>query len=78
MCRSWNEAVCDGAWGKLAARIGEKVRRALGNGLRKIEAWTERHGVALAAWPVDPVDPFFNVNTPEDAAEAERMAQDGA
>ena len=54
------------------------LRRALGNGLRKIEAWTERHGVALAAWPVEPVDPFFNVNTPEDAAEAERMAQDGA
>lgn len=26
---AWNEAVCDGAWGKLAARIGEKVRRAL-------------------------------------------------
>ena len=26
---AWNEAVCDGAWGKLAARIGEKVRRAI-------------------------------------------------
>ena len=24
-----NDAVCDGAWGKLAARIGEKVRRAI-------------------------------------------------
>jgi molybdenum cofactor guanylyltransferase len=54
------------------------LRRALGAGLRKIEAWTETHGVALAAWPAEPVDPFFNVNTPEDAAEAERMAQRGA
>ena len=35
---------------------------------------TARHGVALADWPVDPVDPFFNVNTPEDAAEADRIA----
>jgi hypothetical protein len=26
---SWNEAVCDGAWGRLAARVGEKVRRGL-------------------------------------------------
>jgi hypothetical protein len=26
---AWNEAVCDGAWGKLAARAGEKIRQAL-------------------------------------------------
>ena len=43
-------------------------------GLRKIEVWTTRHGVALADWPAAPVDPFFNVNTPEDAAEADRIA----
>jgi molybdopterin-guanine dinucleotide biosynthesis protein A len=42
--------------------------------LRKIEAWTARHGVAIADWPDAPVDPFFNVNTPEDAAQAERIA----
>jgi molybdopterin-guanine dinucleotide biosynthesis protein A len=42
--------------------------------LRKIEVWTARHGVALADWPVAPVDPFFNVNTPEDAATATRLA----
>ena len=43
-------------------------------GLRKIEVWTARHGVALAEWPAAPVDPFFNVNTPEDVAEATRLA----
>ena len=43
--------------------------------LRKIEIWTARHGVALADWPADPVDPFFNVNTPDDAAAAEKLAQ---
>ena len=42
--------------------------------LRKIEAWTARHGVAIADWPAAPFDPFFNVNTPADAAEAERIA----
>ena len=42
--------------------------------LRKIEMWTERHGVALATWPDAPFDPFFNVNTPEDAAKAETVA----
>ena len=51
------------------------LRRALvDEGLRKIDIWTARHGVALAEWPDTPVDPFFNVNTPEDAAEAERAA----
>jgi molybdenum cofactor guanylyltransferase len=43
--------------------------------LHKIEAWTARHGIAIADWPATPVDPFFNVNTPEDAAEAERLAE---
>jgi molybdenum cofactor guanylyltransferase len=51
------------------------LRRAVvAEGLRKIEVWTARHGVALAEWPADPVDPFFNVNTPEDAAQAQRFA----
>jgi molybdopterin-guanine dinucleotide biosynthesis protein A len=36
--------------------------------------WTARHGIAIADWPTAPIDPFFNVNTPEDVAEAERVA----
>jgi molybdopterin-guanine dinucleotide biosynthesis protein A len=55
--------------------LREDLRRALiDEGLHKIEAWTARHGVAIADWPVAPVDPFFNVNTPEDVAEADRIA----
>ena len=51
------------------------LRKALiEEGLHKIEIWTARHGVAIADWPTVPVDPFFNVNTPEDAAEASRIA----
>jgi len=51
------------------------LRRAVvSEGLRKIEVWTARHGVALAEWPAEPIDPFFNVNTPEDAAQAQRFA----
>jgi len=42
--------------------------------LRKIEVWTARHGIAIADWPAEPIDPFFNVNTPEDAARAETIA----
>jgi molybdenum cofactor guanylyltransferase len=55
--------------------LREDLRRALvEEGLHKIEIWTARHGVAIADWPAEPVDPFFNVNTPEDAAQAEAIA----
>jgi len=51
------------------------LRNALMNeGLHKIEIWTARHGVAIAEWPDHPTDPFFNVNTPEDAARANEIA----
>ena len=43
-------------------------------GLHKIEVWTSRHGVAIAEWPDRPVDPFFNVNTPEDRDRATAIA----
>ena len=67
----WRHPVV-GLW-PLALR--EDLRRALTkDGMRKIEIWTARHGVAIADWPDQPVDPFFNVNTPEDAARAERIA----
>jgi molybdopterin-guanine dinucleotide biosynthesis protein A len=55
--------------------LRDDLRQALTvEGLHKIEVWTARHGVAIADWPDRPVDPFFNVNTPEDAAEAIRIA----
>ncbi len=67
----WRHPVI-GLW-PLALR--EDLRKALvEDGMRKIEVWTARHGVAIADWPDQPVDPFFNVNTPEDAARAERIA----
>jgi molybdopterin-guanine dinucleotide biosynthesis protein A len=54
--------------------LRDDLRRALTEeGLRKIEIWTARHGLALADWPAEPVDPFFNVNTPDDAAAAEQI-----
>jgi molybdopterin-guanine dinucleotide biosynthesis protein A len=49
------------------------LREALKGGLRKIVLWTDRHGAGIAEFPSDPFDPFFNINTPEDIAEAERL-----
>jgi molybdenum cofactor guanylyltransferase len=54
--------------------LRHNLREAVvGEGLRKIEVWTAQHGVALADWPTEPVDPFFNVNTPEDVAAADSV-----
>ena len=43
-------------------------------GVRKVDAWTRRFRRAIATFPAEPVDPFFNANTPEQLAEAERLA----
>jgi molybdopterin-guanine dinucleotide biosynthesis protein A len=54
--------------------LRRELRKALvEEEVRKIEAWTSRYGVAIADWPAEPIDPFFNVNTPDDAAAAERF-----
>ena len=55
--------------------LREDLRQALtSDGVRKVEEWAARYVLGVAEWPARPVDPFFNVNTPEQAAEAERMA----
>ncbi len=51
----------------------------LDSGERRMQGWIERHAFAAVAFPSavcdgEPFDPFFNVNTPEDLATAERYA----
>lgn len=60
-------------FGLWPVRLRDNLRAALEGGLRKIVLWTDGHGAGLAAFPSRPFDPFFNVNTPEDVALAERM-----
>lgn len=63
-------------FGLWPTRLADQLRRALAEeGMRKIDAWTARHRLAVVAWPLLPFDPFFNVNTPEDLGEAERLAR---
>jgi molybdopterin-guanine dinucleotide biosynthesis protein A len=42
--------------------------------LHKVGAYMRRHEPAIVEWPIAGVDPFFNVNTPADLAEADRLA----
>lgn len=55
--------------------LREDLRAALSGGLRKIVLWTDRHAAGLVRFEAAPFDPFFNVNTPEDIARAERIAE---
>ena len=59
-------------------RVAPALRRAVQDGLRKIDAFTGRYATVPVEWPVGDADPFFNVNTPEDLAEAGRLARGGA
>jgi len=55
--------------------LREELRQALTReGVRKVESWSARHHIATAVWPAEPLDPFFNANTADDLAEAERLA----
>ncbi|MEL7149464.1 MAG: molybdenum cofactor guanylyltransferase MobA [Pseudomonadota bacterium] len=53
--------------------LRDDLRTALNDGVRKVVQWTDSHGTAMADFPVVGFDPFFNVNTPDDLAEAERL-----
>jgi molybdenum cofactor guanylyltransferase len=54
--------------------LAEPLRYALvSEEMRKVDAWTARYKLADVEFAATPVDPFFNVNRPEDLAEAERL-----
>jgi molybdopterin-guanine dinucleotide biosynthesis protein A len=61
-----------GLW---SVALREELRHALVvEDIRKIDRWTARYRLATVTWPTTPVDPFFNANTVEDIAEADRLA----
>ncbi len=69
----WRHPVV-GLWN---VKLRDDLRHALTiEHLHKIEIWTGRHGVAIAEWPDKPVDPFFNVNSPEDRDRAAQIARE--
>ncbi|TWB91957.1 molybdenum cofactor guanylyltransferase [Bradyrhizobium macuxiense] len=61
-----------GLW---SVRLRGELRHALvEEDMRKIDRWTARYPLATVEWPTEPLDPFFNANTVEDIAEADRLA----
>ncbi|MGI9393157.1 MAG: molybdenum cofactor guanylyltransferase MobA [Boseongicola sp.] len=62
-------------FGLWPVHLREDLRTALNDGMRRVVAWTETHGTGYADFPTAGFDPFFNVNTPEDLAEAEALLE---
>jgi molybdenum cofactor guanylyltransferase len=62
-----------GLW---SVALRKELRHALvEEDIRKIDRWTARYKLATVTWPAEPLDPFFNANTMDDIAEAERLAE---
>lgn len=67
----WQAHPVVGLW---PVALRHELRHAMvQEGLRKIDAWTARYPLAYADFRDEPVDPFFNANTPEDVAEADGL-----
>ena len=61
-----------GLWS--VALRGELRHALVEEDVRKIDRWTARYKLATVNWPTTPLDPFFNANTMDDIAEADRLA----
>ncbi len=65
-------------FGLWPVRLAGELRDALTvDDERKIDRWTARYRLAEAAYGSDGLDPFFNVNRPEDLAAAEAALAGG-
>jgi molybdopterin-guanine dinucleotide biosynthesis protein A len=53
----------------------DDLRSALQDGLRKVVLWTDQHGAETHVFESGDIDPFFNINTPEDLELANKMME---
>ncbi len=61
-------------FGLWPVNLADDLRHAMScENMRKVDAWTARHGAAHADYPVLPFDPFFNINQPEDLVRAAQL-----
>ena len=61
-----------GLW---SVTLRDDLRHALEvENFHAVGRWTARYDPAIVSWPTEPLDPFFNANTVDDIAVAERLA----
>ncbi len=62
-----------GAW---RTTLKERLEEAIqARGLFRVKDWAQHVSANIVSWPHTPVDPFFNVNTPEDLLSAEAIVR---
>jgi molybdopterin-guanine dinucleotide biosynthesis protein A len=56
-----------------STRLAPSLKRALAADQLRVEDFMNEHRASFVDWLALPYDPFFNINRPEDVAEAEAM-----
>lgn len=58
-------------------RLVSDLRQAMvEENLRKVDLWTARFNLVHTVFETDPIDPFFNINRPEDIKRAEEILRE--
>ena len=69
------ETVRHPTFGLWPVALRDDLRSALQDGLRKVVLWTDQHGAETHVFESGEIDPFFNINTPEDLELANKMME---
>lgn len=62
-------------FGLWPVELRDTLRNDLSAGLRKVGLWADQNHARYVTFEFDQIDPFFNVNTPEDLAAANALLQ---
>lgn len=58
--------------------LAPALAQALNGGIRRVAAFAEAHGAATVRFPqTGALDPFFNINTPDDLAQVQQLYRQG-
>jgi molybdenum cofactor guanylyltransferase len=57
-------------FGLWKASLAGALERESGKGMRSVHQWVALHYTGIAEWPIEPYDPFFNINKPDDVTKA--------
>jgi molybdenum cofactor guanylyltransferase len=78
ICVARSEEGVHPVFGLWPVAISGEIETSLRQGARKVSAWVAQHGAIEVSFPPAmiggrPIDPFFNINRPEDLAEADAL-----
>ena len=62
------EKILHPVFGLWKTYLFEDLRKELKKGVRKVTLWSKRHKASSVCFSDEKIDPFFNINTPDDIA----------